>query len=67
MKERKIEEVKEFAYLRYTIQRNGGQETYVRNRIRKATAVNGNGAGIKVGKRRFGKDWKERGSGYLTD
>lgn len=31
----KIEEVKEFAYLGYTLQRDGGQEAHVRERVRK--------------------------------
>jgi len=54
----KVEEVKEFNYLGYTLQRNGGQEAHVKERVRKAAAVMGQVWGI--GKRRFGKDWKRR-------
>lgn len=53
-----IEEVKEFTYLGYNIQKNGGQERHVRERVRKAAAVMGQVWGI--GKRRFGKDWGRR-------
>jgi len=35
----KIEEVKEFNYLGYRLQKNGGQETHVKERIRKAAAA----------------------------
>ncbi|XP_067217103.1 LINE-1 retrotransposable element ORF2 protein [Linepithema humile] len=53
-----IEEVKEFRYLGYIIQRNGGQGAQIRERVRKATTVMGQVWGI--GKRRFGKDWGRR-------
>ncbi|XP_071644396.1 uncharacterized protein [Temnothorax longispinosus] len=57
-KGRKVEEVKEFRYLGYTLQRNGGQEAHVKERVKKAAAVMGQVWGI--GKRRFGKDWGRR-------
>lgn len=65
-KDKKIEEVKEFAYLPrvYTLQRNEEQEAQVRNRVRRAAAVIGQVWGI--GERRFGKDWGGGGYGYLT-
>lgn len=34
-----VEEVGEIPYLGYTLQRNGGQETHIREKIRKAAAV----------------------------
>lgn len=34
-KGKRIEEIKEFTYLRYRLQRNGGQETQVKERIKK--------------------------------
>lgn len=33
-KRKKIEEVKEFTYLGYKVQRNGGQEAHVKDRVR---------------------------------
>jgi len=57
-KGRKMEEVREFRYLGYTLQRNGGQEAHVRDRVAKAAAILGQVWGI--GKRRFGRDWKRR-------
>ncbi|KAL6420586.1 hypothetical protein ACFW04_014633 [Cataglyphis niger] len=36
-----IEEVKEFSYLGYVMQRNGGQEAQIRDRLRKSAAVMG--------------------------
>ncbi|KMQ91217.1 hypothetical protein RF55_8945 [Lasius niger] len=53
-----MEEVKEFNYLGYRLQRNGGQEAHIKERIRKAAAVMGQVWGI--GKRRFGGDWGRR-------
>lgn len=38
--------MKEFSYLGYKIQRNGGQEAQIRERARKATAVMGQVWGI---------------------
>ncbi|EZA58505.1 hypothetical protein X777_14664 [Ooceraea biroi] len=57
-KRNEIEEIKEFKYLGYTIQRNGGQEAHVRERVRRAAAIMEQIWGI--GKRRFGKDWERR-------
>jgi len=50
--------VKEYKYLGYTLQRNGGQEAHVKERIKKATAVMGEVWGIE--KRRFGGNWGRR-------
>lgn len=36
-----IEEVKEFKYLGYILERNGGQEAHIRDRIKKATTIMG--------------------------
>ncbi|XP_077255453.1 uncharacterized protein LOC143893678 [Temnothorax americanus] len=55
---KELEEVREFRYLGYVFQRNGGQEAQIRERIKKAAAVMGKVWGI--GKRRFGKDWGKR-------
>jgi len=55
-----IEEVKEFKYLGYTLQKNGGQEAHIKDRVRR-----GDGAAARMeqiwelGKRRFGGDWDE--------
>jgi len=53
-----IEEVKEFKYLRYILQKNGGQEVHIKDRVKKAAA----GMGIiwGLGKRRFRGDWGRR-------
>lgn len=40
-KGRKIEEVKKYTYLGYVLQRNGGQEAHVKERVRKAAAIMG--------------------------
>lgn len=40
-KGRKIEEVKEFKYLGYVLQKNGRQEAQVRDRIRRAATIMG--------------------------
>lgn len=53
-KGREEEEVKEFRYLGYTLQRNGEQEAHVRERVRKTAVVMGQIWGI--GKRRFEED-----------
>lgn len=55
---REVEEVREFRYLGYTLQRNGGQEVHVKERVRKAAAVMEQEWGIE--KRRFRKDWGRR-------
>ena len=54
----RLEEVKEMKYLGYVLQRNGGQEAQVRDRIRKAMAVMRQVWGI--GKRRFKDNWARR-------
>jgi len=53
-----IEEVREFKYLGYVLQRNGGQEAQVRDRIKRAAAGMGKIWGL--GKRMFGGDWGRR-------
>ncbi|XP_011884026.1 PREDICTED: golgin subfamily A member 6-like protein 22, partial [Vollenhovia emeryi] len=57
-KGKKIEEVKEVKYLGYVLQRNGGQEAHIRERVAKAAAVSGQVWGI--GKRRFARKWERR-------
>lgn len=42
-KEKRIEEVKEFKYLRFVFQRNGGTEAHIKDRVRKGTAIMGQG------------------------
>jgi len=54
----RIEEVREYKYLGYKMQRNGGQESHIKERVAKAAAIMGQVWGI--GRRRFGKDWKRR-------
>lgn len=50
-REKEIEKVKEFAYLRYMLQKNGGQDAQVKERVRRTATV------VKqvwnIGKRRF--------------
>lgn len=46
IEKKRIEEVKKFAYLEYTLQRNGGQEAQVKDRVRRAAAVMGQVWGI---------------------
>lgn len=53
-----IEEVKEFRYLGYVLQKNGGQEVHIKNRIKRATTVMGQVWGI--GKRKFGREWGKK-------
>lgn len=53
-----IEEVKEFKYLGYVLQRNGRQEAHIKDRVKRAAAVMGQIWGI--GKRRFGREWGKR-------
>jgi len=52
------EEVKEFKYLGYVLQRNGGQEAQVRDRIKRAAAGMGKIWGL--GKRKFERDCGRR-------
>jgi len=55
---KRMEEVREFRYLGYTLQRNRGQEAHIRERIKGAAAVMGEVWG--TGRRKFGKDWSRR-------
>lgn len=57
-KEKEIEEIKNFTYLEYTVQSNGGQKMHVRERLRKGMAVMRPIWGM--GKRRFGCNWGKR-------
>jgi len=57
-KGREIEEVKEIKYLCYKLQRNGGQEAQMKDRLVRGAAMLGQVWGI--GRRRFGGDWKRR-------
>jgi len=57
-KRKRIEEVKEFRYLGYVFQKNSGQETQIRDRIKRAATVLGQVWGI--GKRRYESDWGRR-------
>lgn len=57
-KGKELKEVKEYKYLGYKLQRNGGQEAQVRNRVEKAAAVMEQVWGI--GKKIFGRDWRRR-------
>jgi len=57
-KGKKIEEVKEFTYLGYKLQKNGGQEAQVKEKARKTAMIMEEIWGI--GKKRFGKDWSRR-------
>lgn len=50
--------MKEFRYLRYTLQRNVSQEAHVRNSIRKATAIMGQV--WRIDKKSFGGNWRRR-------
>lgn len=54
-KGKKLEEVKEYKYLGYTLQRNGGQEAHVKERIKKSSSDDGRG----VGNDRKEKIWRE--------
>jgi len=56
-KGRQMEEVKEFLYLGYKLQRNGGQEGQIKERIRKAAVVMGQVWGLgKEGLERTGEE-----------
>jgi len=54
LKRKRIEKVKEFKYLEYTLQRNGDQEAHVKDRVRKMTTTMDQVWGI--GKNRFGRN-----------
>jgi len=58
MEGKTIEEVKEFKYLGYVLQKNGGQEAHIKDRVRRAAAGMGQIWGLE--KRRFGGDWGRR-------
>lgn len=47
--------MKEYKYLGYTLQRNGGQEAHVKERIKKSSSGDGRG----VGNDRKEKVWRE--------
>jgi len=53
-----IEEVKEFKYLGYVLQKNRRQEAHIKDRVRRAATGMGQIWGL--GKRRFGGDWGRR-------
>lgn len=57
-KEKRIVEIKEYKYLGYVVQRNGGQEAQVEDRVKRAAAIVRQVWGI--GKRRFREDWSRR-------
>lgn len=50
--------MKKYKYLRYVMQRNGGQDAHIRERIKRAAVVMIQVWGI--GKRRFGMVWGKR-------
>jgi len=56
-KRKKLEEVKEYKYLGYTMQRNGKQDKHIKEKIAKAMAIMGVVWGL--GKRRFGREKKD--------
>ncbi|KMQ90927.1 hypothetical protein RF55_9259 [Lasius niger] len=57
-KGRVLEEVKEFTYLGYTMQKNGRQKVHIRERVKKGAAVMNQVWGI--GKRKFKREWGKR-------
>lgn len=54
----KIKEVKTYVSLGYRMQKNGGQERHIRERLKKGMKVMRQVWGI--GKRKFGEDWRKR-------
>lgn len=60
-----MEEVREYTYLGYKMKFNEEQTGHVRDRVKKGVALLGQVWGI--GKRRFGKEVRERDYGSLTD
>lgn len=64
-KGKELEEVKEFKYLGYVVKSNGGQETHIRDRVRKGATLIGQIWGI--GKRRFEERIGEGEFGFLTN
>lgn len=57
-KGKRIEKVKEYKYLVYILQRNGGQKVQIRDRARREAIVMREVWGI--GKRLWGDDWERR-------
>src|SRR5436190_16029940 len=57
-KGKRVEEVKQFTYLGYVVQKNGGQEGHIKERVRRGAAVMGQV--WSIGKRRFKNDWGKR-------
>lgn len=55
MRERRIEEVKEFTYVGYTLQKNGSQEAQVRNRESSCC----DGAGMEYRKKKVWEELRE--------
>lgn len=53
-KGKELEEVKEFKYLGYVVKSNGGQETHIRDRVRKGATLIGQIWGIDKGDLRKG-------------
>lgn len=64
-KGKELEEVKEFKYLGYVVKSNGGQETHIRDRVRKGATLIEQIWGI--GKRRFEERIGEGEFGFLTN
>lgn len=64
-KGKELEEVKEFKYLGYVVKSNGGQETHIRDRVRKGATLIGQIWGID--KRRFEERIREGEFGFLTN
>jgi len=62
MKGKKLEEVKNYKYLGYTMQRNGRQDEHIKERVARAMAVMEQIRNIR--KKKFRKDWKKK-FGYL--
>ncbi|XP_072761238.1 uncharacterized protein [Anoplolepis gracilipes] len=67
-KGKEVEEIKEYRYLGYTLQRNGRQEAQVRDRVRRAASIMGQAGmdsigvwGRNMGMEREGGDGENRG------
>jgi len=54
---RRIEEMREFKYLGYMMQRNERQEVYMKERVAKEAVV---GQVWSIRKKKFGRDWKKK-------
>lgn len=57
-KGKRIEEVREYSYLGYVLQKNDGQEAQIKDRVRRVAAIMGQVWGL--GKRRYGGVWGRR-------